>query len=112
MRETIVPAAISALDFSRFEARPAGLLGAGAATGASSAAVRGAASWSRYRCAKASGSGCSSEAPVTRESTPTNWVVVAWSPYGRWREGPSGSGGGVWAQTRGSGEYEGAVGAA
>ncbi|GAA3093983.1 hypothetical protein GCM10020254_43880 [Streptomyces goshikiensis] len=47
MRETIVPAAIRALDLSRPAARPAGLLGAGAATGASSAGVRGAACWSR-----------------------------------------------------------------
>ncbi len=47
MRETIVPAAMSALDLSRLVARPAGLLGAGAATGTSSAGVRGAASWSR-----------------------------------------------------------------
>ncbi len=47
MRETIVPAAITALDLSRPAALPAGLLGAGAATGASSTGAPGAACWSR-----------------------------------------------------------------
>lgn len=109
-RETIVPAAITALDFSRPEAFPLFLgaaAGAGAVgvscivasdIGAGGAWPEGGAGdgpgtagesvcgrpppwpWSRKRCAKASGSWCSSPAPVTRSSTPTNWVVRASSP--------------------------------
>ncbi|KEF20984.1 hypothetical protein DF18_07135 [Streptomyces rimosus] len=130
MRETSVPAAMTALDFSSDDARPperlAGAAGSGAGIGGCSGteATCGTGSccgvigrcgsygccWSRYRCAKASGSRRSSAAREIRSSTPTNCVVAASSPYGRCRVGPCGSGGGVGAHTCGSGVCCGAGG--